>query len=271
MLSFLTHSLNNILGSAPTKLRHTIQQLSAEYEKNTTQYTEINSLNSLLTTFFIVDNLIQTAKQYTTEPSVFQLSWHQDNQGEGRIDLVVALVLRQTLSRILFHSSVAKVKKLLHDTQVNLKKLRHSFIDEMIALELTPDNTEKVFAWIKQHFDIFRFYLESAEKSHFAENGTRMTFLFSILSELIYNALKYSDGLSPIELLWRREADTYYLTCSNSFNPKWRYKEPGSRNGLNFIEKIINLLENSSLSYNEQYNIFTVFVSFAKIHFEEET
>ncbi|OAD20209.1 Sel1-like repeat protein [Candidatus Thiomargarita nelsonii] len=168
MLSFLTHSLNNILGSAPTKLRHTIRSLSAEYEKNTTQYTEINSLNSLLTTFYMVDNLIQTVKQYMTKKEVFQSSWHQDNQGEGRIDFVIAFALRQTLSRILFQSSVAKLKKLLPYTDI--KKLRHSFIDEIIALELTPNNAEKVFAWIKQHFDIFVFDLESAKDIHFSRD-----------------------------------------------------------------------------------------------------
>jgi hypothetical protein len=262
MLSFLTHSLNNILGSAPTKLRHTIRSLSAEYEKNTTQYTEINSLNSLLTTFYMVDNLIQTVKQYITKQEVFQSSWHQDNQGEGRIDFVIAFAMRQTLSRILFQSSVTKLKKLLPYTDI--KKLRHSFIDEIIALELTPNNAEKMFAWIKQHFDIFVFDLESAKDIHFSENGTRFTFLFSILSELTYNALKYSNGLTPIKLVWGIEADTYYFTCSNSFNPELRYKEQGSRQGLNFIDRLMNMLENSSLSHTEQGDIFTVKLSFAK-------
>jgi hypothetical protein len=273
MLSFLTHSLNNILGSAPETVRQTIRLLSrsGDYEKNTAQYKAINNISSLFTIFYIVDNLIQTFKQCATKPEIFQLSWHQDNQGEGHIDFVVAFALRQTLSRILFHSSVAKVKELLHDTEINIKKLRHSFIDEIIALELTPDNTEKVFAWIKQHFNIFRFDLEFAKEIHFAENGARFTFLFSILSELIYNALKYSDGLSPIKLVSGIEADLYYFTCTNSFNPDLRYRESGSRQGLEFIDKMMKMLENSSLSYHEQGDIFTVKLSFAKINFEEKT
>jgi len=77
---------------------------SGDYEKNTAQYKGINNISSLFTIFYIVDNLIQTFKQCATKPEIFQLSWHQDKQGKGRIDFVVAFVEQKTLSRILFHS-----------------------------------------------------------------------------------------------------------------------------------------------------------------------
>ncbi|KHD06794.1 hypothetical protein PN36_26315 [Candidatus Thiomargarita nelsonii] len=87
MLSFLTHSLNNILGSAPETVRQTIRLLSrsGDYEKNTAQSKAINNISYLFSIFYIVDNLIQTFKQCATKPEFFQLSWHQDNQGEGHI------------------------------------------------------------------------------------------------------------------------------------------------------------------------------------------
>lgn len=86
MLSFLTHTLNNSLGTAPEILRQTIYLLNREYEKEIAHYKAIKNILSLLTTFSIIENLIQTVKQYTTEPEIFQLSWQQDNQGEGSID-----------------------------------------------------------------------------------------------------------------------------------------------------------------------------------------
>jgi len=270
-VSFLTHSLGNMLGTAPEAARQAIRLLSSDnYEKNTAHYQAINNISSLLTTFSVVENLIQTFKQYTTKPDIFQLSWHQDKQGKGSIEFVVVFALRQTLSRIFFQSSVAQVKELLPSgAELNIKKLRHSFIDEIIALDLTPDNVQLVLAWLKQHFDIFVFDLEATKNIHFAEKGTRFTSLFSIFSELIYNALKYSNGKAPIKLVWGVETDSYYFTCSNRFNPDLRYRKQGSGKGLEFIDEIMKRLENSRFSYSEQGDTFTVKLSFAKTHFEE--
>ncbi len=269
-VSFLTHSLGNMLGTAPEAARQAIRLLSSDnYEKNIAHYQAINNISSLLTTFSVVDNLIQTFKQYTTSPDIFQLSWHQDNQGNGNIEFVIVFALRQTLSRIFFQSSVTHVKQLLPSgTELNIKKLRHSFIDEIIALDLTPDNAKLILAWLKQHFDIFVLDLEAAKDIHFAENGTRFISLFSIFSELIYNALKYGNGNAPIKLVWGVETDTDYFTCSNHFNPDLRYKKQGSGKGLEFIEGIMKQLGNSRFSYREQGDTFTVNLSFAKTHYE---
>ena len=273
MVSFLTHSLTNMLGTAPEAARQAIRLLSSEdYEKNIAHYQAINNISSVLTTFSVVDNLIQTFKQYTTSPDIFQLSWHQDNQGNGSIEFVIVFALRQTISRIFFQSAATHVKELLPSaTELNLKKLRHSFIDEIIGLDLTPDNAQLILAWLKQHFDIFVFDLDAAKDIHFADKGTRFTSLFSIFSELIYNALKYGNGNAPIQLVWGLETDTYYLTCSNRFNPDLRYRKQGSGKGLEFIEGIMKQLENSKCSYREQGDTFTVKLSFAKTLFEENS
>lgn len=269
MLSFLTHTLNNSLGTAPEMVRQTIRLLSNQYQKDTAHYKAINNVISLFATFSIVENLLQTFKQYIVEPEKFQLSWQTDNQGEGTIDLIIALALRQTLSRVFFQLPEKLEELLPPNTDVNLKQLRQSFIDEVVALELNHQNAGQVFAWIKQHFDIFTLTLVNTPHIHFEENKTRFTFLFSIFSEIIFNALKYSDGQNPIKLEWAKDADTYCLTCSNSFNPNLRYREQGTQKGLVFIEKLMTMLKDSRLEHCEENNLFTVKLIFSKTHFEE--
>jgi signal transduction histidine kinase len=272
MLSFLTHTLNNSLGTAPEMLRQTIRLLSGEYEKNRTHDKAINNILSLFTTFSIIENLVQTFKQYINEPKAFQLSWQQDNQGEGSFDLVMAEALRQTLSRIFFQL-YRKLKVFLPpNTEFSpyLKQLQHSFIAEIMVLELNSQNAEQMFGWIKQHFDVFVFDFEAAAKQiHFDVNKTRFTFLFSIFSEIIFNALKYSNAQSPIQLVWGADSDNYYFICRNSFNPKLRYREQGSKKGLIFIEKLVTMLKDSHITSSEEKNIFTIKLTFSKIHFEE--
>ncbi|MEK8016060.1 MAG: SEL1-like repeat protein, partial [Candidatus Parabeggiatoa sp.] len=269
MLSFLTHTLNNSLGAAPEMVRQTIRLLSEHYQKDTAHYKAINNVISLFSTFSIVENLLQTFKQYIVEPEKFQLSWQTDNQGESTIDLIIALALRQTLSRIFFQLHKKLEELLPPNTDVTLKQLRQSFIDDVVALELNHQNAGQVVAWVKQKFDIFTLTLFNTQHIHFEENKTRFTFLFSVFSEIIFNALKYSDGQNPIKLVWTKEAETYYFTCSNSFNPNLRYREQGSQKGLVFIDKLMTMLKDSRLEHQEENNLFTVKLIFSKTHFEE--
>ncbi|EDN70554.1 Sel1-like repeat [Beggiatoa sp. PS] len=269
MLSFLTHTLNNSLGTAPEMVRQTIRLLSEHYQKDTAHYKAINNVISLFSTFSIVENLLQTFKQYIVEPEKFQLSWQTDNQGKGTIDLIIAFALRQTLSRIFFQLHQKLEELLPPNTEVTLKQLRQSFIDEVVALELNHQNAGQVVAWVKQNFDIFTLTLFNTQHIHFEENKTRFTFLFSVFSEIIFNALKYSDGQNPIKLVWTKEAETYYFTCSNSFNPNLRYREQGSQKGLVFIDKLMTMLKDSRLEHQEENNLFTVKLIFSKTHFEE--
>ncbi|MEK8019184.1 MAG: hypothetical protein VSS75_020125 [Candidatus Parabeggiatoa sp.] len=273
MLSFLTHTLNNSLGTAPEILRQTLYLLNREYEKETAHHKAIKNILSLLTTFSIIENLIQTVKQYTTEPELFQLSWQQDNQGDSSVDLVIAFALRQTLGRLFFQFN-RKLKVFLPpNTEFSsyLKQLQRSFMEEIIVLELNSQNAGQILTWIKQHFDILVFDVEATKEIHFEPNNTRFTFLFSIFSEVIFNALKYSDGQNKIQLVWGSKEDEYYLICTNSFNPKLRYKEQGSQKGLKFISKLITMLKESHLTYREENNRFTVKLTFSKVNFEETT
>ncbi|MEN8219878.1 MAG: hypothetical protein ABFS56_26730 [Pseudomonadota bacterium] len=68
MVSFLTHTLTNSLGTVPSTLRDIIERLSPEYEPKTKL---INELASLVTTFSIVNTLVKTFKLYVADHSRF--------------------------------------------------------------------------------------------------------------------------------------------------------------------------------------------------------
>jgi hypothetical protein len=262
MVSFLTHTLTNSLGTVPSTLRDIIERLSPEYEQKTKL---INELASLVTTFSIVNTLVKTFKLYIADHSRFESSWHQDNQGESSIELVLALALRETVNNILF-SPASRVKKLLPSgTELNIKALRESFMNEMMVLELDSHNAEQVFRWLTQNLNIFSFELEKNSAIHFKKNGIRFTFLFSILSEIIYNALKYSTG--KIELTWKMVQESYEFTCCNTFDPEIRHEGNSTQQGLVFVEALINRLKKSTLSYSEENDLFTVKLSFHKTNF----
>jgi hypothetical protein len=267
MVSFLTHTLSNSLCTVPSTLREIIERLSASYEQKTEV---INEVASLLTTFSIVGTLIKTFKLYVAEQRIFDLSWHQDNQGEGNIELVLAFVLRETVGRMLFNRP-KKFKKLVSNgTTVNIKALQQSFMNEVMVLELNHKNAEKIFQWLSQNLNLFSFDLEKTDTIHFKRNGIRFTFMFAILSELIYNALKYSNS-NRIELTWRMVQDHYNFTIRNTFDFERRHEGDSTRKGLVFVKKLMDRLGKSELEIVETNNLFTVKLLFHKTHFEENT
>jgi signal transduction histidine kinase len=265
MLSFLTHTLINSLGNVPGTVREIIKRLGSDYEHKTKV---IDKIVSLLTTFSLIDTLIQTFKLYLAEPQKFESSWYQDNQGKSNIKLVLAFALRQTVGRILF-SPVDNVKKLLPSgTEINIKALRHSFMNDLITLELDHTNAEQVFQWLTQHLNIFIYELDKTEAIQFKHDGIRFTFFFSILSELIYNALKYGNG--KIEISWKMAKEQHYeLSCRNTFDPKRR--RHSTQKGLVFVTKLMSLLKKSTIEPSEENNLFTVKLFFHKTNFEDNT
>lgn len=278
MLSFLTHTLNNTLVGTSQKVRDTVRYLlNSDYEKDKRLYDTVNEVASLQTTLAVIQTLIQTFKQSINDPNRFQQSWQQDHHGEGTLEWVMVFALAQTLGRIFFHETgelpIAMAKKLLsnNNADLNFKQLRHSFLAEVMTLELTSQNIQPIFDWVKQHFDIFIFDLDKTRSIHFTPTGTRFTFLFAILSEILYNALKYSDGQSKITLSWHSTADSYELICANTFNLDWRHEQQETQKGLVFIKRLMQMLQNSSSAVTEEENLFTVKLVFAKINFEEDT
>jgi hypothetical protein len=269
MLSYLTHTLRNSLGTGPETIRQTIRLLQGEYRKDMPHYKAINNMVSLLTTFLLIETMLETFKQYISEPKAFQSAWQQDNQGRGSIELVTAFALRQALSRLLFQLHEKLEDLLLTDTNWNLKDLRDSFMTNVVMLELNPERTGQVFAWLKQHLDILELDLESSQKIHFGENKTRFNLLFSVISELLFNAFKYSDGQRRIELTFQTDANHHCLICRNHFNPDLRYQEQGSQKGLDFIKKLMDLLIDSRVELDEDDHVFTVKLFFSVDVFQE--
>jgi signal transduction histidine kinase len=268
MVYFLTHTLNNSFGTVPSTLRDIIERLSPEYEQKTKL---INKLASLLTTFSVIETLIKTFRLYLADQQIFESSWHQDNQGESHIELVLALALCQTVSSVLF-SPAPRVKRLLpSDTELNIKALRESFMNEIMVLELDSNNTDKLFLWLTQNLNVFSFELEKTNAVQFQIHGIRFTFLFTILSELIYNALKYSNGEEKIAVTWRMTQDYYEFTIRNTFNPDSRYKRDSTQKGLLFVNELMNRLSQSTIEYGEEKNLFTVKLAFHKTNFEDNT
>jgi hypothetical protein len=248
MLSYLTHTLNNTLSSGPESARQAMRILGSELYENNREYKAINNIASMFSTFLFAQQLLKTFKLYIAEPETLRLSWDADVEGDATIAVVLAVTLRQTLSQVVFASNhQAALQRLLpHKDAGAVKAIRRAFMDEIVPLDVDATNTGQVFEWVQDHLGLIHVNIDPALELHFRGNSTRYTFFFSSFSELVYNALKYSDGTQPIEITWGKageEAGTVFVfRCVNTWTEDSIQSSEGSGKGLVYLARLAEML-----------------------------
>lgn len=251
MLSYLSHTLNSLLASGPETARQAIRDLGTDLYENNREYNAINNIAAMLSTFLFAQQLLKTFKLYIADPDTFRKNWTADHEGPASISMVTALALRQTLSHILFSSNQDSLQRLLPPEDAGtVKTIRKSFMREMIPLDISASNAQLVFDWVGAHLPAIRIDLDPAAEMHFDSNSTRFTFFFASFSELIYNALKYSDAVQPIEIRWRLSDGDHVFRCANNWSEESMSSQEGSQKGLEFLARFVEIL--GAKMYKEQ-------------------
>lgn len=244
MLSYLTHTLNNTLSGGPEAARQAMRILGSELYESNQEYKAINNIASMFSTFLFAQQLMKTFKLYIAEPEALRQNWEADVDGDASMRMVLALTLRQTLSQVVFASNQqAALRRLLpHKEAGAVKAIRKAFMDEIVPLDVDDDNAEQVFDWVREHLGIIHLSIDPAAELRFRSNSTRFTFFFSSFSELVYNALKYSDGSQPIEISWCQKNGDDLFRCANTWTNESVQGAEGSGKGLEFLARLVEML-----------------------------
>ncbi|MCX7068263.1 MAG: tetratricopeptide repeat protein [Methylococcales bacterium] len=246
MLSFFTHTMRNALSSAPESLRQAIRLLGSEdYEKNKIHYEAINEITALFSTLSLVDCLVDTFKQSIYDPEKFKLNWEEDNTGEATPQWFIAAALRQSLNRIIFISNTRNLIKLLQGDSVLIKPIRKAFIEQVLPLDINKQGVESFYQWLNTIPAIDISIKE--DTIQFGVNQIKFSLLFSITSELIFNALKYWDGTGQIQIRWFTEKDYYIFTVKNTCRKNASSNLAGTHQGLAFIKRLMELLDDKDI------------------------
>ncbi len=256
MLSYLTHTLNNTLSSGPEAARQTMRILGSEMYENNRDYKAINNIAAMFSTFLFAQQLLKTFKLYIADPELLRRNWVADQTGDASIPVVMALTLRQTLSQLVFSANhQASLQRLLPQREAGaIKAVRKSFMEAIVPLDVDASNTALVFDWVRDHLGVVHIEMDASDELHFNSNNTRFTFLFSSFSELVYNALKYSDGRQPIELSWRKIDGNFVFRCANAWSEESVQSSEGSGKGLLFLKRLVEMLGATLVTENENGN-----------------
>ena len=113
--------------------------------------------------------------------------------------------------------------------------------------------------WLKRYFPLITIEIERQQPS-FDPEGVRRPFLFAILAEIDYNALKYTDVRESVELHWKLHGDTYVFSCRNTFSDA-STRRSGSQKGLAFLENLTRMIDGAHLRIQASAGVFSVELS----------
>jgi two-component sensor histidine kinase len=247
---------------------------SSFYDLGGNEKKVINNIVSLLSVFSFTETLLDTFKQFSADPDFVKKSWKNDKTGESDISMTLAFALRQSLSRVLFLSnSRSALKKLLgSDDLSNLTQIRKSFVDNLIPLEITKGDDQKIYSWLSKNFSNIGISIGSGSELSFQTNNVRFTIFFATFSELIFNAIKYFDGQGEISISWEESESGFLFQCKNTFDdnagqPNQLITPNSTNSGLYFVKRLMSQLEKSRFTIAFQNNLYVASLFFSKDNF----
>lgn len=261
MLDFLTHTLFSSISGGPETVEQVLEYaqsaLGDRYHESDV-YKMINNIASLKAIFMSMDNMLHTYQILANEPDAFGQKWQEEQAGSLSLKDLLAAVLRQTLGSLLFEEANLEqlIRLLASQKSQAINTLRETFLKDVFWSEEGADDVGRVSRWLERYFPILSLELEGAGP-HFDAGGVRYPFLFAILSEIVYNALKYTDCREPVRIEWVKREDEYLFSCRNTFSLT-STKRRGSQRGLAFVTSLTRMVEGIGLFRKSENDVFTV-------------
>lgn len=261
MLSFLTHTLFSSISGGPETVEQVLEYaqsaLGDRYHESDV-YKMINNIASLKAVFMSMASLLHTYQILANEPDAFRQKWYEEQDETLSLDDLFSVVLRQTLGSLLFEESNLEqfIRILASQKGQTISATRETFLKEVFWSEEGAHDVGRVSRWLEQYLPILSLKIEGPEP-YFDAGGVRYPFLFAILSEIVYNALKYTDCREPIRLEWRKQGDTYLFSCRNTFSQA-STKRRGSQKGLAFVTSLTRMIEGIGLTSKSENDVFKV-------------
>ncbi len=276
MLSFLTHTMRNTFAGAGPALEDVLERssvLAQRLDSDRQVYQMISDLAFLKTALSTVDAMLDAYKLLVREPENLRSAWQADDGTDASLHDVLDAALAASLSRVFCQEAqISTLKRIAAAQGVKEPRvLKQRFFADLL---LAPaEKQASATNWIAAHIPQFVTVQGRQPKVGLGRSGLRFSLLFAIVSELCFNAFKYSDGRQPIQFRWKTNKGAYELTLINTFD-RSRSTQIGSKEGRNFIRALLNSLDGIAVNYDgeeEQQGRFEAKLTVDKTFLKGET
>ena len=253
MLSFLSHTLRSSIGGAHTTVERVLRKakvLLEDKKQEKDAQLVLNNISKLDSIFLSMSSTLDVYSLLVNTPEQLATKWKNDiaeKDGSITIDYILAYVLKQVFARLLFERPfLSQLKRLIKSVPASLTSLRNDFMEQILLENFSDKEHQHVLNWVEEHFPVIKVNLSPTE-ALLNYNGMRFNILFACIYEMVFNAIKYTNNQSPVELNLEVQESAYILTCQNYYDQE-SIGQMGTGKGLSFIKELIKNLEEIDVS-----------------------
>lgn len=231
LIAIQSHTMRNPLGNARSLIRDIKRWIVTRPDD------VLVGLTSLESTMAIVSNLIDAKELLLDSSDEFLLKWNSDNTREVSLAQVICEATQQAVVRL-----TAREFRLDELS----RKLERAAVDKVASkialLDLSEDaNQTRLESGFPSPFEYIHVNVGKAFNYSFGSAGIRRRFFFTVIHELVFNAVKYEGGTDAVLISARIEDGFLVITCQNSLPEK--DISLGGRRGQDFIRQMLMPLE----------------------------
>jgi TPR repeat protein len=241
LLSALSHTLNNSQVSSRQLVRSAVEILSRMESLTVLEEKAVNDLLSLHAKFDFTNNLIQTYKLLAGDPEKLAMESMAEQPGLPSIGGVVVEALQNAILKMVFEqSSEGRAYHLIgkHDYRA-LLALRAEFRNKSFFAN-DPSGGEQLLDWVQSCFPGLKIEMVVEAFGRPLHNITQRALIFSIVSELIANAMSYANQEEAISISLLANGEKYTLSVRNGYSGTGEIKK--GNGGLAFINDLADKL-----------------------------
>ncbi len=262
MLSYLSHTLRSSIGGAHNTIERILEKaksLLRDTQKEEDAKSVLNNIAKLDAIFMSMSSTLDVYGLLVHTPERLVEGWKNDEEVLDGVsyDYLIALVVKRIISRLLYERPyLSQVKRLASSSDMNLNELRIDYMEDVILEDFSDKNYSHVFEWLQKKLPVIKFDLSPITLT-FNQSGMRFNVLFSCIYEVVFNALKYTNNLSPVEINLKKENSDYKFTCRNTFD-EMSIARSGTRKGLSFIDGLVKNINAIDFSYFCEKGVYSV-------------
>ncbi|MEM6454412.1 MAG: hypothetical protein AAF772_04890 [Acidobacteriota bacterium] len=250
MLSMLTHTMRNTLVATVPAIDEIVEKFGPARHHlvdDKEGYIIASNVAYLRTVMKTIDAMFDAYKLLVRTPENTRDSWLADNDGDATLVEVVDRAIAAVLGRLLFQeaqkSAFGRFQRALGAG--SRKQIKRAFMRDYLLVD--PDQRGPIVDWLRAHFSIIQI-AGDLPAMRFSSEGMRFSLLFAVISELVFNAVKYADGKTPVRIKWQCRDDSFGVLVENAFD-KESTRRTGSGEGRNFIALLLSQLDGIDVVY----------------------
>jgi TPR repeat protein len=241
LLSALSHTLHNSQVTSRQLVRSAVEILGRMTSLTILEEKAVNDLLSLHAKFDFTNNLIQTYKLLASDPEKLAAESMAEQPGLPPIGGVVVEALQNALMRVVFEQSYeARAYHLMEKRDYRaLLSLRAAYRTQPFFAD-DPCSAGQFLDWVRSCFPKLQVDIAGEAFGRPLHNITQRALVFSIVSELVANAMNYGSEQTPISISLTVNGKVYALKVRNGYSGTDEIKK--GNGGLAFINDLSDKL-----------------------------